>query len=87
METIVRSTKVYGTTGLPYFGSKAIEGDKSANVAKVDALFNDFLLGMKNIAATSPGGNIALGTFATWLQSGYGYGIAVAAGKDVVANV
>jgi hypothetical protein len=76
------STKVYGTTGLPHFGAKAIDGGKSANLAKVDGLFNDFVLGMKNIAAT--GNDIALIEFCNWVKTGYYLGQTVAAGKGIV---
>jgi len=85
METI-RSTKVYGTTGLHYYGNKAIEADKTGNVAKVEAIFNQFTVDMKAIAGTSPGAQLALLAFDNWLLSGIGYGYAVAAGKDVVSN-
>lgn len=83
METIA-STKVYGTTGLPHFGSKAIDSARTGKLAEVDTLFNNFVLGMKNIAA--PGNDIALIEFCNWVKTGYYLGQTVAAGKGIVAN-
>lgn len=83
MET-TPSTKVYGTTGLPIFGSKGINPDLSGNLGKVDTLFNDFISGMKGLAA--PGNEIALIDFCNWVKTGYYLGQAVVAGRSVVTN-
>lgn len=82
MET--QSTKVYGTTGLPHFGSKAIDSTRTSKLADVDAIFNKFVLDMKNLAA--PGNEIALIEFGNWVKGGYYLGQAVVAGKAIVAN-
>ncbi len=82
METY--STKVYGTKGLPHFGTKAIDTARSGKLAEVDTLFNDFVLGMKNVSA--PGNEIALIEFTNWVKTGYYLAQQVAAGHGIVAN-
>jgi hypothetical protein len=84
MDKAIQSTQVYGTTGLPHFGSKSIDAGRTGKLAEVDTLFNDFVLGMKNLAA--PGNEIALIEFCNWVKTGYYIGQTVVAGKGIVAN-
>lgn len=82
---VVTSTKVYGTTGIPYFGKNAISGDNSGKIAQLDTLFNDFMLAVRNL--TAPGNDAALLKFGGGLEGIYWPAFTCVTGKPIVANV
>lgn len=82
MQTV--NTKTYGTSGLPKFGTVAIDATKSGNIAEMDAAFNQFLGIVKGL--TAQGNEIALAEFGYGLKSLYWLGHNCVAGKPVIGN-
>lgn len=84
MNTIT-SSKVYGTTGIPQFGPTATDTGRSANVEKLNELFNKFMTEVRGI--TAPGNEIALAKFGAGLEGLYWPAYNCVAGLPVIGNV
>jgi hypothetical protein len=76
------NTKVYGTTGLPKFGTGSYDVSKQGNIGELDAAFNQFMGAVKTLSA--PGNEIALAEFAYGLKSIYWLAHNCVAGKPVI---
>ncbi len=72
----------YGTTGLPYFGTKAIDGSRTEAVAALAEGFNNLMAIAKKYHV--PGNDTALVEFGIALKTLWGPGQYVVAGKAVV---
>lgn len=72
----------YGTTGLPYFGPKAIDAGRTEAVAALAEGFNNLMAIAKKYHI--PGNEIALKEFGVSLTALWGQGTYVVAGKTVV---
>lgn len=78
------STKTYGTTGLPKFGTAGIDSSKSGQITELDGAFNHFMGVVKGL--TAPGNDIALAKFAAGLEALYWPAYNCVAGKPVINN-
>jgi hypothetical protein len=84
MDTVASniSKGVYGTTGLPKFGSGYLDQTRAGQIKELDGAFNHFTGVIKGL--TAAGNEIALATFMDGLEALYWQGINCVAGKPVV---
>lgn len=77
-----KTTGTYGTTGLPYFGSKAIDTSRGSAITEVETAFNNLMSTVKKF--TVPGNEATLHAFGIALEQAWGPGLKAVAGKPVV---
>lgn len=76
------NTDTYGATGLPKFGSSAIESGREGAISEVAGAFNQLMSTVKKY--THKGNEAALAQFGLSLQQAWQPAVTAVAGKPVI---